>query len=174
MCHDCKKKNSSKKKSTMPWSCQIATRLVFAWCGCNLVKKRQVIATSKTCGCNIWCAAIAKKRQLQNQDVGDCLRPYSSVIATAAYVCFGKKRKKITEPVCDCNNSANVIATRSYVYCKMETWLCLFACKATWLFGIWFQTWVVSDCKKLKCPIAKSAGLFLWLQEKKKENWTNM
>jgi hypothetical protein len=78
----------------MPWSCQIATRLVFAWCGCNLVKKRQVIATSKTCGCNIWCAAIAKKRQLQNQDVGDCLRPYSSVIATAAYVCFGKKRKK--------------------------------------------------------------------------------
>jgi hypothetical protein len=35
-----------------------------------------------------------EKRQLQNQDVGDCLRPYSSVIATAAYVCFGKKRKK--------------------------------------------------------------------------------
>jgi hypothetical protein len=59
-----------------------------------------------------------EKRQLQNQDVGDCLRPYSSVIATAAYVCFGKKRKKITEPVCDCNNSANVIATSSYVCCK--------------------------------------------------------
>jgi hypothetical protein len=31
------------KKSSMPWHYQIATRLVFAWCGCNLVKI-QVIA----------------------------------------------------------------------------------------------------------------------------------
>jgi hypothetical protein len=54
---------------------------------------------------------------LQNQDVGDCLRPYSSVIATAAYVCLEKK-EKLTEPVYDCNNLATVIATRSYVCCK--------------------------------------------------------
>jgi hypothetical protein len=33
------KKNQFKKKSSRPWNCQIATRLVFAWCGCNLVKK---------------------------------------------------------------------------------------------------------------------------------------
>jgi hypothetical protein len=33
------------QKSFMPWHCQIATMLVFAWCGCNLVKI-QVIATS--------------------------------------------------------------------------------------------------------------------------------
>jgi hypothetical protein len=40
--------------------------------------------------------------------------------------------------------------------------------KETWLFWIWLQAWVVSDCKKLKCVIAKTAGLFLWLQKKRK------
>jgi hypothetical protein len=158
------------KKSSMPWNCHIATRLVFTWCGCNLVKKCRwlqhplhVVATSDV-------QQLQKKWQLQNQNVGDCLRPYSSVIASidACVVrncrlrVFGKKRKKITEPVCDCNYLASVIATRSYVCCNMETWLRLCACKATWLFGIWLQAWVVSDCKKLKCLIAKSAGLFLW------------
>jgi hypothetical protein len=24
---------------------------------------------------------------------------------------------------------------------KKKTWLCLCACKATWLFGIWLQAW---------------------------------
>jgi hypothetical protein len=72
--------------------------------------------------------------------------------------------------VCDCNYLAWVIATRDYVRLqKKETWLCLCACKATWWFGIWLQTWVASDCKKLKCLIAESAGLFLWLQKKEKE-----
>jgi hypothetical protein len=66
----------------------------------------------------------------------------------------------------DCNQEICTVAKK--------TWLCLCACKATWLFGIWLQVWVVSDCKKLKCLIAKSAGLFLWLQKKKKKNWTSV
>jgi hypothetical protein len=54
---------------------------------------------------------------LQNQDVGDCLRPYSSVIATAAYEKFWKKKeKKITE---------QVFATSSYVCCKKNGTLTL-------------------------------------------------
>jgi hypothetical protein len=52
--------------------------------------------------------------------------------------------------------------------CK-KPWLCLCGWKATWLFGIWSQAWVVCDCKKLKCVIAKSAGLFLWLQKRKRK-----
>jgi hypothetical protein len=52
--------------------------------------------------------------------------------------------------------------------CK-KPWLCLCGWKATWLFGIWLQAWVVCDCKKLKCVIAKSAGLFLWLQKRKRK-----
>jgi hypothetical protein len=53
--------------------------------------------------------------------------------------------------------------------CKKETWFCLCGWKATWLFGIWLQAWVVCDCKKLKCLIAKSAGLFRWLQKRKRK-----
>jgi hypothetical protein len=68
--------------------------------------------------------------------------------------------------VCDCNYLAWLIATSSYVWLhKKKTWLCLCGWKATWLFGIWLRAWVVCDCKKLKCLIAKSAGLFLWLQQ---------
>jgi hypothetical protein len=137
-------------------------------------EKIQVIATSFTCGCNIWCATIAKKWQLQNQNVGDCLHPYSSAIASIGsqlpLTCAWKKKKKNNWASVwlqlfgkrDCNQELCVL--------QMETWLCLCACKATWLFGMWLQTWVVSDCKKLKCLIAKSAGLFLWLQKKKKKN----
>jgi hypothetical protein len=51
---------------------------------CNIQK--HVVATSDV-------QQLRKKWQLQNQDVGDCLRPYSSVIATAAYVCLEKKEK---------------------------------------------------------------------------------
>jgi hypothetical protein len=46
------------------------------------------------------------------------------------------------------------LQNRSYVCCK-KTWLCLCACKATWLFGIWLQAWIVCHCKKLKCVIAQ-------------------
>jgi hypothetical protein len=71
--------------------------------------------------------------------------------------------------VCDCNYLACVIATRSYVWLQ-KIWLCLCGLKATWLFGIWLQAWLVCDCKNyLKCVIAKTAGLFLWLQKRKKE-----
>jgi hypothetical protein len=31
--------------------------------------------------------------------------------------------------------------------CKKKTWLCLCGWKATWLFGIWLQAWVVCDWK---------------------------
>jgi hypothetical protein len=37
---------------------------------------------------------LQKKRQLQNQNVGDCLHPYSSVIAIA-------EKKQVKR--CDCN-----------------------------------------------------------------------
>jgi hypothetical protein len=53
------------------------------------------------------------------------------------------------------------LQTRSYVCCK-NTWHCLCACKATWLFRIWLQAWVVCHCKKLKCVIAQP--VFLWIQ----------
>jgi hypothetical protein len=48
---------------------------------------KHVVATSDV-------QQLRKNDSCKNQDVGDCLRPYSSVIATAAYVCFGKKKKK--------------------------------------------------------------------------------
>jgi hypothetical protein len=48
-----------------------------------------------------------------------------------------KKRKRKTEPVCDCNYLACVIATRDYVRLqkKMKPDI-VCAWKATWLFGI--------------------------------------
>jgi hypothetical protein len=69
-----------------------------------------------------------------------------------------------------------VIATRNYVCLqkKRNLTLSVWFKKETWLFGIWLQAWVVSDCKKLKCVIAKSAGLFLWLQKKEKNNWSSV
>jgi hypothetical protein len=63
--------NKPVKKSSMSWHCQIVTRLVFAWYGCNLVKI-QMIATSFTCGCNHWCVAIAKKTVARPENIGDC------------------------------------------------------------------------------------------------------
>jgi hypothetical protein len=108
---------------------------------------------------------------LQAWVVSDCKKLKCVIAKTAGlFLWLQKKRKRKTEPVCDCNYLACVIATRNYVRLqKKETWLCLCDCKATWLFGIWLQTWVVSDCKKLKCMIAKSAGLFLWLQKRKRK-----
>jgi hypothetical protein len=82
---DCKK--TSSKKSSMPWHCQIATRLVFAdvvatwWKYRWLQHPLHVVATTDV----LW----LQKRQLQNQNVGDCnliavwLHPYSSVIVIA-------------------------------------------------------------------------------------------
>jgi hypothetical protein len=80
------------KKSSMSWHCQIATRLVFSWCCCNLVKIRVIAKQVKVwlqplmccdcknatwwkygwlqkklkCGYNHWCAAIAKKAVAKN------------------------------------------------------------------------------------------------------------
>jgi hypothetical protein len=34
--------NKPVQKKLQSWHCQIATRLVFAWCGCNLVKIRLI------------------------------------------------------------------------------------------------------------------------------------
>jgi hypothetical protein len=62
----------------------------------------------------------------------------------------------------DCNQELCVLQ-------KNKPWLCLCACKATWLFGIWLQAWGVCGCKKLKCVIAKTAVLFLWLQKRKRK-----
>jgi hypothetical protein len=68
--------------------------------------------------------------------------------------------------VCDCKNcwlflwlqkkkepNQCVIATilraclQPGVMCGCKIWLCLCGWKATWLFGIWLQAWVVCDCK---------------------------
>jgi hypothetical protein len=57
---------------------------------------------------------------------------------------------------------------------KRETWLCLCACKATWLFRKWLQAWVVSDWKKLKCVIAKICWFISVIAKKKKKNWTSV
>jgi hypothetical protein len=82
------------QKSSMVGHCQIATRLVFAWCGCDLVKIR-VIAKSVTvwlqplmcCDCK---KAVAKTSMCviaTLSHVRDCnliavwLQPYRSVIA---------------------------------------------------------------------------------------------
>jgi hypothetical protein len=64
------------------------------------------------------------------------------------------------------NQELCVVARKPDFVCVVE--------KATWLFGIWLQAWLVCDCKKLKFVIAKSAGLFLWLQKKEKKNWTSV
>jgi hypothetical protein len=137
--------------------------------------------------CNQEKCAVAKKKNLtlsvwlkketwlfgiwlQAWVVCDCKKLKCVIAKTAGLFLWLQKKKNKTEPVCDCNYLACVIATRNYVRLqKTETWLCLCACKATWLFGIWLQAWVVSDCKKLKCLIAKSAALFPWLQKKKKK-----
>jgi hypothetical protein len=120
-------KKPVQKKSSMPWNCQIATRLVFTWCGCNLVKKYRwlqhplhVVATSDV-------QQLQKKWQLQNQNVGDCLRPYSSVIASIGACVvrncrlrvFGKKEKtaawrcqiatRLMFAWCGCNQVKNTV-----------------------------------------------------------------
>jgi hypothetical protein len=54
---------------------------------------------------------LQKKWQLQNQNVGDCLRPYSSVIASIGSCVvrncrlrvFEKKRKNCCMTLSDCN-----------------------------------------------------------------------
>jgi hypothetical protein len=53
---------TSSKKSSMPWHCQIATRLVFAWCGCNLVNNRRLQHP-------LHVVATADVQQLQNMTV---------------------------------------------------------------------------------------------------------
>jgi hypothetical protein len=73
------------------------------------------------------------------------------------------------------NSEKNIWLQQQYVNsCKKKQWnkkknrkRCKkkepeFVCgwKATWLFGIWLQTWVLSDCKRLKCVITKNADLF--------------
>jgi hypothetical protein len=35
---NCRLRVFGKKEKTVAWRCQIATRLMFAWCGCNQVK----------------------------------------------------------------------------------------------------------------------------------------
>jgi hypothetical protein len=100
---------------------------------------------------------LQKKWQLQNQNVGDCLHPYSSVIAsigsqTAAYVCLEKEEKNNWVSVWlqlfgkrDCNQELCVL--------QMETWLCLCACYlVNWnvianLGSKWLQKTKVSHCK---------------------------
>jgi hypothetical protein len=76
--------------------------------------------------------------------------------------------------VCDCNYFACVLATRSYLWLQNLTvfvWL-----KASWLFGIWLQAWVVCDCnsrvvcdcEKLFC-VCHCKHSWLFLDCKKKE-----
>jgi hypothetical protein len=73
-----------------------------------------------------------------------------------------KKEKRKTEQVCDCNNLACVIATRGDVRLqKKNLTLSVWLKKETRLFEILLQAWVANDYKKLKCVIAKTAGLFL-------------
>jgi hypothetical protein len=98
---------------------------------------------------------------LQKTKVCDCK------ISWFIYVTAKKKKKNWTSVwlqlfgVRDCNQELCVL--------QRETWLCLCACKATWLFRKWLQAWVVCGCKKLKCVIEKTAGLFLWLQKRKRK-----
>jgi hypothetical protein len=89
---DCKKRSKCDckkpvQKSSMPWHCQIATRLVFAWCGCNLVKIR-VIAKSVTVWLQPLMCCDCKKSSWKKQHVCDCnlvacawLQSYRTVIA---------------------------------------------------------------------------------------------
>jgi hypothetical protein len=70
------------------------------------------------------------------------------------YFCDCKKKKRITEPMCDCNYLACVIATRSYVCCK---WKPDFVCVLARLLGCleydckpgckWLQKTKVCHCK---------------------------
>jgi hypothetical protein len=55
------------------------------------------------------------------------------------YFCDCKKEKRKTEPVCDCNYLACVIATRSYVCCKEKP---DFVCVLAKLLG-----YLENDCK---------------------------
>jgi hypothetical protein len=107
---------------------------------------------------------------LQAWVVSDCKKLKCVIAKTdGLFLWLQKKRKRKTEPVCDCNYLACLIATRDYVRLqKKNLTLSAWLKKETWLFGIWLQAWVVGDCKKLKCVIAKTAGLFLWLQKKRK------
>jgi hypothetical protein len=110
---------------------------------------------------------------LQNSRVvSDCKNYFLCVIAKLlVYFCDCKKKKELNQCV---------IATiwrvwlQLGVMCGCKTWLCLCGWKATWLLGIWLQAWVVCDCKNyFLCVIAKTVGLFLWLQKEKK-NWTSV
>jgi hypothetical protein len=66
-----------------------------------------------------------------------------------------KKRKRKTEPVCDCNYLACVIATRNYVRLqKKETWLCVVEKRNLVVWNIiaslgskWLQKTKVCHCK---------------------------
>jgi hypothetical protein len=140
---------------------------------CDCKKLACVIATRELCVIATWLFGI----WLQAWVVCDCK------ICWFISVTAKKEKEKLNKCVI-----ATIwrpwLQTRSYVCCK-KTWLCLCACKATWLFGIWLHAWIVRhckklkcviaqpacvcDCKKLKCVIAKSAGLFLWLQKRKRK-----
>jgi hypothetical protein len=81
------------KEKTDVWRCQIATRLVFAWCGCNLVKN--------TGDCKIrYCVVVTtdvlwlQKKQLQKPACA-CLQPCRSVIAPLSQFDCKKQLQKI-------------------------------------------------------------------------------
>jgi hypothetical protein len=80
--------------------------------------------------------------------------------------------------VCDCNYFACVIANRSYLWLQNLT-LCVWL-KATWLFGIWLQSWVVCDwkiagsfviAKTILCVSLQTLLVILWLQKKELNQW---
>jgi hypothetical protein len=83
------------------------------------------------CFCNLW----LKTPQLNFVLVSDCTN-----------VWLQKRKRKPNQCV---------IATiwRAWLQpgvmcgCKKKTWLCLCGWKATWLFGIWLQAWVMCDYK---------------------------
>jgi hypothetical protein len=85
------------------------------------------------------------------------------------FISVTAKKKKRTEPVCDCNYLTCVIATRSYVWLQKNLTL------SVWLKSYWVIWNMIASLgsvwlQKLKCVIAKTAGLFLWLQKKKELN----
>jgi hypothetical protein len=104
---------------------------------------------TKVCDCTT-CLCV----WLQKTKVCDC--------KICWFISVTAKKEKRTEPLCDCKNLC-LIATRSYVWLQKKENLTL---------SVWLKSYLViwnmiaslgsKWLQKLKCVIAKIAGLFLW------------
>jgi hypothetical protein len=135
-------------KSSMPWHCQIATKLVFAWCGCNLVKI-QVIATSFTVWLQPLMCCDCKKDSCKTRMWVIATLSQCDCTLIAVWLRLQKTGKK-----CDCNKHVKKKAPCHYTV-RLRLGLYLLDVVASWWKYGWLQNKLKCGCNHWCAAIVK-------------------